>query len=1277
MTTDDVFKYAGAVYTKQRLVAEWNWNRFARSLTRPGEVILYRAPNETQEHALYIDPDGNMIPVGGDGEPMYTNTPPPGLEAQQGLWILDPQAPSDYITSNDGAYLTIDDVRIAVGSDETETTDEDGNEIKVAPDGKIIPQGDEGAIYTFVNGTDTYLAYEDGTPIISDITGGWMLVSEAMDLKERRTPVSTGNAPRNSNGIPYEESDANGYFDYDKDLFPLESIIEADRPDKPGLQKAWAGDKSTSTGILSKTPGRFYTATEDAKYKYWLSGTESESNLQTTGNGDGYAIGSVGVKVNYDRPLVSNKIVIGLETGVVSGIANEPAWSRVYAEVDNGYGRPVWRMIKENPAVVDGKIILYYNGVTEWVQSQTDLSQTVNIMSLRYEVYRMKRPGSHLSLVEMSLRLERDLTDYMVSWTADSSMTDHSFVAPMGTISSNTASVVLSNLDGRFDKDNKFLLRGDRVSGLMSDTPNEFYKIVDRNIGMRLDVAVSETPFEADTVVEWNRIFTMTTDTWSIDGSQATAALKDDSILLQGLKPNPFFLEQFNKSGVVTAMQVIYRLLDSVGYTNYNINKSDYDKVISMEYYWTDGESTVWDAITEICQSTQMAVYFDNYGVMQFQTLPTMYSQASSDIVLTTQDLAGGARKTLANIVSVTKDGEYEANTVNITYKRTRLTDTTPSGIEPLDQVWEPDGNQVLRASPLVSPLKNQPRSEVGSDYSLRIPAEDAKSWPFAGIVNIDGELIRYNAKKYYYYDSDGKHKYKYVTSQSQVAELDERNPTLAFKNAYNGRLRIQNRGLWNTYTKAHNVDINGWWCRYRRDMGAVREWRGGVRHDKNNSTMLMRAPKNFTNGSTYVAMNGSQNDAMINYFGTRLRFPSSGYTDGAAGIAVGLGNNDSGIYIELARTSMVSRDKRKHGNELRVWVKYANGDMVRWHGDKGVATGVAKSRWYDLDVYYDIKGNDVIVYVMVNGVGKQSFTIDGIVDKSGMTGLAGGRYGMFIRGDTWADFEYFYANNRRDDEELDEGSFWDRITGAWQSQSERENQLRSKTAWRYNRKKHIKYNYRYAQLFFDDFGPYVHEMREYNVKFDKAPAVFSKVYFSNDSQAVCTEYRHGPFGAYFMLGNASRNNAVVNGDDNLTYGPDNTVTQRLLVFARVIQQDDDSTISVRDEGAVARRGEVALDINAPWVQSDDAAKQLASYVLAAWSQPSMSFNLELFGDLRLQLGKKVTLYAPESGIGEEGLDSTSVANINTYVVNEVSHSFNNGITTTVNIRSVNPGSVA
>jgi hypothetical protein len=193
-----------------------------------------------------------------------------------------------------------------------------------------------------------------------------------------------------------------------------------------------------------------------------------------------------------------------------------------------------------------------------------------------------------------------------------------------------------------------------------------------------------------------------------------------------------------------------------------------------------------------------------------------------------------------------------------------------------------------------------------------------------------------------------------------------------------------------------------------------------------------------------------------------------------------------------------------------------------------------------------------------------------------------------------------------------------------------------------------------------DEFGPVVHEVREFDVKFSKVPVQHSRLYFSNESQVLCPEYNSTSFGAKFILANRSRANAVVHGDDSLSFGADSVVNQRLMVYGRPVTQAEEQSITVTDDNAIRRRGEVSLDITSDWIQSKASAQALGDWIKLHWAGGCDELQVEVFGNPFLQLGDVVSVNDP--------LKNMTPAT-HKYFVNEISNSYDKGLKTSLVLR--------
>jgi hypothetical protein len=814
-------------------------------------------------------------------------------------------------------------------------------------------------------------------------------------------------------------------------------------------------------------------------------------------------------------------------------------------------------------------------------------------------------------------------------------MSEHSFVTPLGTVSANTGKVVLSNIDARFTNDNPSSL---------------YYGLLDKGVEFRIDVGISTDPYiTTNKTYEWVRMATMVSDDWQgQDRDSTTVALVDDSVYLQTVKPNPVHFQQ------MTASEVVWRLLDAIGYSRYNYEKIDNDSAIRVPHFWTDGEKTMWEIITEFAEPMQMAFYFDEYGILQIKTRNTAYNLAKA-VSWQLDAVTNGSK--LADIVDLKKTYDFEANTVNIGYKKTTVSDFA-NGSPAMEIVWEPEDTTVLRASSLFT-------SMTATSPSFKIDPTVVAAWPFTGVVQIEGEFIRYTAKAYVYYTGVGTNTAaKYITSEDEKKELDRLSPSLSFKNHYSGYLwcGLPNRGLWNTVAKAHNVDASGYTKRYRTGSGSIFTWEGGWSQQPGKSTVKMQTNSTFKSTSWYVAYRGALADPRPYYWGTRMKF-NSAVAGGAAGIAFCLGTNDSGYYLELFKTKMLT-DNPTYLNttfEVCLYVRSSTGSIKRFGSTdrRGVRMNIAPEVWYDIDVFMATNASSRVITVMINGVRQFGVTIPSTeYPASGDTG----RFGLFTRSHASATFEYLYASHSAEVTLADDATYFDRITGGYQS-----NQAIDEFGYRirdYNKFSTTKPNAavidRYNKFFMDEFGPVVHEVREFDVKFSKTPVLHSRLYFSNETQVLCPEYNSDPFGAKFILANRYRTNAVVNGEDSISFGADNIVNQRALIYGRPVIQEEEQTVTITDSSGVRKRGEVAIDITSQWIQSESAAKAIGEWIKTHWAGGADEVETEVFGNPFLQIGDVVSVNDPLKNMAPS---------THKYFVVGISNSYKTGLETQLTLR--------
>ncbi len=1037
----------------------------------------------------------------------------------------------------------------------------------------------------------------------------------------------------------------------DVENFPITTIADVVRPKKRGIIKARAskavaaplfwprsrarlnpqGEEGFTAPDFSDSPGtnRYYTVGADAGYKYWTSPAPSLFVQRSDGSYGFPSDRNVAPYILYKRSARTNKIVVTFES----------TWARPvdYSIQTTSNLGSTWQTVASNVVPdAEGRVVIYRQANNTW-NTNVYRESVATINGIRLVVNSISRPSAQFNLIELSPRLERDLSEYVINYSTDFTLSESNFIAPVGTASSNVANVSLSNFDGQFNNEN---------------TGSIYYGLIDSNAEFTMDVVYDLANFGGGT--ESIREFTMHVDNWGETSAlEMSATLKDSSKFLQEEKVPNILLEN------VTVGEAIWRICDSIGFTEYEYEKKDDDPSSTLRYFWTDSEKTVWETLQELAEATQTAIYFDEFDDLRIKTRESAFDLAKNP----TWALEATNANKLADVVEATITADYEANVVNINYKDTKVSDDN-RGFPEMHVLWQPEDSFVLRSSQLTRQLN-------ATDMVLRIDPKEAEVWPFEGMMNIDGELIKYHGKEYQYYAKNGGLVTVWLYSNEDRINAinslsDEAN---SYKNTYTGRLKIEERGVYWSSPRTHTVDLGGWGGRtVARDLLVTGSYNGGIYHDSNASVMRVTAPSVFGIDSLYTVTRGQPTDATFRRYGTRIRIPKSNPGRGGAGIVINSGDYDSGYYIEVVPSETINANGgalRNYIHEVGFFARHTNGSHHRLAG-KGTPFVFALDKWYDLDVdfYQEASGaHNITVYI--DGIAMSRIRLT-----SGRVALTG-RNGFFHRGTGAAEFEHFYAHAGGEVARVDESSQFDRAHGGYVSgQWGNEYVYGTKDATRTVGGKNEIYKQKYNQYYFDEFGPICHEIREMDIIFEKYPVLHSRLYMTND-KIVCPEYNADPFGAKFLLGNSSRDNAIGEGEDLITFGAENPVTQHMMIYGRMVFQEEgqvyteknrsgDEINPLENEDSIRRRGRVEVDIDSKWIQSKAEAKSIARWILKHWSNGNDEVSVEMFGNPLIQIGDVVTLDYPAKNM---------LRTTHRYFVIGTANEFSQGLNTTLTLR--------
>jgi len=1046
---------------------------------------------------------------------------------------------------------------------------------------------------------------------------------------------------------------------YDPELFPIESIIEPVRPNK-GINKARVGTAVISDdyrpAVVGSTNPRYYITDVDDVYKYWTSQTPSDVSTA--------ALTNCKPQVIYAATTAVNKITIKLENTwaspstfniqtTTSATPNDTTdWTTIATQATTPAG---WKG--------SGVINLFWNG-TDWTTAtarsdNADKSpKTTNIRGVRISVtaleggWMLDGAGSTIAtqyykynsgvrtltttdgkdsffdLIEIAAKLEVDLSPYVVDMSTELDMGDTSNLFPLGDVSSNQATVNLSNL---------YLSGGNWIPGFFNaeNTSSPYFNYIDENAKM----TGAWNYYDANTNAFVGRVpeFVMYTDVWEgQDSDTVEVSLVDHSKFFNETLVRPALWEN------LTVPQIVWRLLDSVGFNNYSISQNDMivtEHVIPV--FYTDGTKNVWEVLSDLATATQSAIYFDALGVLQVRTREFAFSSTAASVA-TFQAVTDGTQT--SNIIDLDQDTTFDPNYFSVVYQQTNWAPDN-KGQPTMQKVWTPDGDTVLRGTPLVRQLDNT------NTTSFYIGANDARVWPYSGLVNIQGEIITFKGKEYVYYTgaAGGTKNTEFIYTQDQYNSRNKQTPwQYRNKNGFTGALGIVERGSWNSDTKTHYVDANGY---------TVNNYVNGTRHTnvagfkyfRQDSMVQLHNTKAVKDQKDILVVSrGATSDNPMFYYGTKMRF-ERGRSGNVGGLFIHSQNNstEDAYYVQFQPNYRKPGQKTVSGGHFWLINRNAGKDIVIDEGRCGIFT----TKWFEVDVTYKNVGGNHAIRVWVNG----KLVSDKTISTNKQT--ANGRFGMFIRGKTVADFEYLYAISKAGADPADDFSYLDKVeTSYLGKQWDREFVYRWKTKTRRVKKKTQVSKYRVDQMFFDEFGPYVHEIRNFDVKFDPSPVQMSRLYCTNDWDVVPLEYNADPFGASFYIANTARGNVVINGDDSKSFS-NNVVNQVLAVYGLALVVKDGANVIAKNDTQIRRRGKIDSELSSDWIQNKSMAQDIADWMNAHFSYGNDTVTLNVFGNPLIELGDVVHIKYPSKFLDDD------------YFVIGVSNSWDQGITTQLTCR--------
>lgn len=366
--------------------------------------------------------------------------------------------------------------------------------------------------------------------------------------------------------------------------------------------------------------------TDISSYKYFIS--DNVDNPSITGF--------------YSTPVAMNKVVIKLNaylalpgvTVTITKTDNTTITSNTIDPADNG------------------TIVLYLNNgsltLDRWstmpgFNSSGDITNYVYIKSItvtgiianaRSTVFNTNNEQvlndmGLLQVVEVSPRLEVDLTPYVIDVSVNKSLDGKDTYLPISSLVTDDATITLSSIPlGDITNPIPIFSNVSNISSsILKDTMRKNVKFY---INYNLTDYVDES--YVDQVV--NKIIpggVWYSDTWQQNDIDTVSVQCYDVTRYLQSTPVTDYVANFKD-----AFSVITNILDLTGFTDYDIDSLykvcyDHSSPLTMDYYFCNSkDSTLVDALNQIFLPYQIGAYIDNYGVMKFLSLSNILEKQQS-----------------------------------------------------------------------------------------------------------------------------------------------------------------------------------------------------------------------------------------------------------------------------------------------------------------------------------------------------------------------------------------------------------------------------------------------------------------------------------------------------------------------------------------------------------------------------------------------------------------------------------------------------------------------
>jgi hypothetical protein len=712
-------------------------------------------------------------------------------------------------------------------------------------------------------------------------------------------------------------------------------------------------------------------------YKYFLSNSGNEDKA---------------ISILYEKNIKCNKLVLKFNTIMTTPTIN--------VLLDDS-------SIFQGEVNSDGYLILNHSSGSSWTTSRrTDFEfntltgnldyttfkkitivQTSQTINSAFSNFDTQEDLTRMQLIEVSPRLEINLTNYVVDMSINKSLDNKNSHIPISSINSNDASISLSNIpisniSNAIEPVTLFSNQSNNSSSILA---NMLRKNIKFYLGYKL-INSDYTNYANLNDGKYIPAGIFYSDTWQENDINTSSVQCYD--ITRYLQTNPV---ADYVSSLKTVFEVITNILDLSGFTDYdhdslyNICNNASDNLDLAYYYCNSKDTTLLDALSQIFLAYQIGAYIDEYGIMKFKSLKSILSNPQSVMNIDETYII----KDGYSITTKAKPGKislrYQSPKIKQSLALQNATDPTiknsPSFVLTTsnDVVWSQQNIDAVGFNYLSESMESSSNS-FNLNPSDTLDIFHTFNLNNNGFAIIENEIVSFVYKEYRIHNSVGdvtvsvksdlelnseinKFSKKYATKVKKRGETDNLDVIVEFT----GRITNVERGLFGTRTSQHNVLQD-------TDNISVKNL-----NCDNGSASVVNNKINLTSSNTTdrVLLYGGDEDQ--NYSTYSVKFNFSANVICAMGLFTGNFQNFSNpLYIELSKFIGLHIYSETFNNLTALYTAHPTGEYgdiyavgenqyYMWNGSEYILKDIAK---YAITVYTD-NGTSIFAYADVTNIVK------------------------------------------------------------------------------------------------------------------------------------------------------------------------------------------------------------------------------------------------------------------------------------------------------------------